>query len=79
MGSSDIHDINSWVVAFFCLCFLHLMAVSSFGPPLCSWAAKGENSYQRHALHFAGSAPASDEGPMGAMFIIGDKLINPSP
>lgn len=29
MGSSDIHDINSWVVAFF-LCFIHLMAVSSF-------------------------------------------------
>ena len=53
------------------------MAVSSFGPPLVG--RPGENSYQRHALHFAGSAPASDEGPMGAMFIIGDKLINPSP
>ena len=40
----------------------------------------GENSYQRHALHPPGSAPASDEGPiMGAMFIVGDKLINPSP
>ena len=38
----------------------------------------GENSYQRHALHPPGSAPASDEGPMGAMFIK-TYIMGPSP
>ena len=77
MGSSDIYDINSWVIGFFLM--FYLSDGSVVFRSTVSWAAKGENSYQRHALHFAGSAPASDEGPMGAMFIIGDKLINPSP